>query len=178
MVKCQPERPSAKAKKGISLHNEMHKTPTYKKALPLTMALVAILMLLDFLLPGATFHETIKSIIEEKQQYYNAAKNYHYSYRLVTGQHDFLVDEEFVVSMNKERKVEYAVSPVFKEVNWYKLQSAEDKFYYSFRLASGLVLPLLVLVSIVLALKFAKSNQIWMFIIQVLLFANLVYLLL
>ncbi|MEM8765355.1 MAG: hypothetical protein AAGD88_16160, partial [Bacteroidota bacterium] len=104
-------------------------------------ALAALIILIDFTWPGSTVNDTILDVQKRRQQYYNAARNHHYTYMVVTGQHQFLVTEGFAAAELKDKKIEYTVSPIFQEVNWYRLLEAERKSYYSLRIASGLILP-------------------------------------
>lgn len=140
--------------------------------------LAALVILVDFMLPGSIINEEIIGVQKEEQQYYNAAGNSHYSYQVVTSEHEFSVTEEFAESLQDHDKIEYSVSQVFKEVNWYSQPSPENKATYSFRTMSGLVLPLLMLLSILVAYRFKKNIGILVFVLQALLIADLVFLLL
>jgi hypothetical protein len=85
------------------------------------------------------------------------------------------VTKEFAALELDNKKIEYAVSPIFKEVNWYRLLDSE-KFFYSLRIVSGLVLPLLTIISIFLTYWYHKKIGTLVFILQILLVADLVLL--
>lgn len=57
------------------------------------------------------------------ERYYNSAGNSHRSYKVITKSHKFFVSKDFAKSINTKEKIEYAISPIFKEVNWYKMLS-------------------------------------------------------
>lgn len=141
-------------------------------------SLIAVIIITDFTLPGKVFTKDIIAIKKEKQQYYNAAKNYHFSYELTTNKHQFLVTKDFVKSNWKNNKVNYSVSLIFKEVNWYKLTTSTIKSYYSLRILSGLILPLLVLTAMAFSYYYKKNLDIFIFVLQALLLADLIYLIL
>lgn len=136
----------------------------------------ALVILGDFVLPGRIINDEIINTQRERQQYYNAARNHHYSYKVITSEHEFLVTEDFAKLELAHKKIEYSVSRIFKEVNWYKLLSSENKSFYSLRIISGLVLPFLTLISIFVAFRYKKEIDILVFILQILLIADLVFL--
>lgn len=142
-----------------------------------TCALIAMVILVDFALPGTIINDQIVDVKKERQQSYNAARSYHYSYKIITNEHKFLVEKEMVEQELRHERVEYAVSPIFQEVNWYRLLSSSDKSFHSLRLASGLILPIITTILIFVALRFNKKLGKLVFIAQVLLPANLIFLL-
>ncbi len=137
----------------------------------------ALVIIADFILPGNVINGEILDIQKEEQQYYNAAGNSHYSYMVVTGEHQFSVTEEFAALVQDQDEIQYAVSHIFKEVNWYSLPSAKNRATYSFRFVSGLALPFLTILSILVAYRFKKNIGILVFVLQALLMADLVFLL-
>ncbi len=143
---------------------------------PITL-ISALVIVIDFILPGKVFTEEIVNIEKEMQQYYNAAGNHHYSYTLITSKHHFTVSEDLAKSAENE-KIEYSVSLIFKEINRYKLLSSEKSTIYSFRIASGLALPLIVIFTIIIAYKYKKRISILIFVLQIMLLANFIILIL
>ena len=102
--------------------------------------------------------------------------NYHYSYRLIANEHQFQVSEAFSKQEWKGEKVEYSVSRIFQEVNWYRLLPSGEKSYYSMRIGLGLVLPLLALASIFLTYRLKSNNDIPVVVLQLLLLGDLIFL--
>lgn len=138
--------------------------------------LTALVIMVDFILPGRVIIDEIISVKKERQQYYNAASNYHYSYQIITPKHQFSVAEDFAELVHGHDKIEYSVSRIFKEVNWYGLLSSENRAIYSLRIISGLVLPLLTILSIFIAYRFKKNIGTLIFVLQVLMIADLIFL--
>ena len=155
------------------MHKHQHKL---RLLLYATFTLAALVILADFVLPGRIINDEIINVQSERQQYYNAARNYHYSYKVITSEHEFLVAEDFAELELLNEKIEYSVSRIFKKVNWYRLISSENKSSYSLRIASGLVLPLLTIISIFVAFRYKKKIGILLLIIQILLIADLIFL--
>jgi len=145
-------------------------------ALYLAFTVAALVILVDFIAPGTRINDTIISIKKERQQYYNAAQNYHYTYKVITRQHKFLVKEDFVALDLVNKEIQYSVSQIFKEVNWYRLLSSENKSFYSLRVASGLILPLLSIISFLLVYRYNKKINILVLILRILLVADLIFL--
>lgn len=154
----------------------MNKNKWAQLLLNRTFLLASLLIIVDFVLPGKRSEDEIVHLRKERQQYYNAARNFHYSYKVITSKHEFYVTEDFASLELEAGRIEYAVSPIFKEVNWYRLPDAENRSYYSLRFLSGLVLPFMVLGVMLMALRYKKSIGTIVFVLQSLLFADLIYL--
>lgn len=137
---------------------------------------LALVIVLDFILPGHTYSDRIIDVKKELEQYYNAAGNYHYSYRVFTPNKDFVVSEEFAQSAKENQEIQYEVSLLFREVNSYGLLTFESNSVYVLRILSGLILPLMAIVVLVLGYKYGSKMSILIFVIQVLLVADLVFL--
>jgi len=138
--------------------------------------LVALIIIVDFVLPGRIINDEIINVQKTRQQYYNAARNYHYSYKVITSKHEFSVAEGFAESEWRDKKIEYSVSRVFKEVNWYRLLTSGSKSFYSLRIISGIILPLLTTMSILMAYRYKRNIDILVFVLQILLIADLIFL--
>ncbi|WP_420602334.1 hypothetical protein [Flagellimonas sp.] len=141
-----------------------------------TFTLAAMVILVDFVAPGRIINDEIINVQRNRQQYYNAGGNHHYSYKVITSEHGFLVETDFAKLELTDKEIEYSVSPIFKEVNWYRLPTSRKKSFHSLRIASGLVLPLLLIISIVIAYRFKKNIGTLLFILQTLLIADLILL--
>lgn len=55
------------------------------------IALVALALIFDFVLPGQRFTTEVIKVDRKVQKHNNAAKGYHYSYQLSSTQHTFAV---------------------------------------------------------------------------------------
>jgi len=136
-------------------------------------ALIALVVLLDVCIPGKSYTDNVTEIIREKQKYYNAATNYHYSYKVVTPNHKFLVPEEFAAEA-QDKEITYSVSLLFHEVNGFKLTTDKSYSMYSFRVVSGIILPLLILLILGLRLTYTKKVDKLLFILQIIMLLNLI----
>lgn len=153
---------------------------TFQTKLPLFLKAVfsfmALTILLDFALPGRVVQDKILEVKSERQQHYNASGNYHYSYKIITQAKQFSVPEYFANQAQEGEDIEYAVSLIFKEVNWYRLFSSDGKSYYSLRILTGLVLPLLILFLFYMVYQYRWKIKLLVFILQLLLIVDLVFL--
>lgn len=136
----------------------------------------ALVILADLVLPGKIVTDEILDIKRERQQYYNAAGNYHYSYKVITAKHHFWVSENFAELIQENQKIEYSISRIFKEVNWYRLLTSENREIYSLRILSGFVIPLTLIIVIGLGFKYEEKISVLVFVIQVLVIADLIFL--
>lgn len=138
--------------------------------------LLALVIVLDFVLPGITYTDKVVDIKKELQQYYNAGGNYHYSYRVFTTKHNFSISEEFAEKVQENQKIQYQVSLLFEEINSYGLVTSERKSIYSLRALSGLILPLFTIIVLALGYKYESKMGVLVFVTQVLLLADLIFL--
>jgi len=141
-------------------------------------ALFSIVIIFDFVLPGTLVNEGIKQIKRVQERYYNGGGNSHYSFHLVMQEREFAVAEGFAKRVHAGDQIEYTLSPLFSEVNWCRKPPSTDKSFYVLRLLSGLAIPLFTLLSLVLEYRYKMKIDIAVFILQVLLVADLVYLIL
>jgi len=151
---------------------------TLRKVVQAIFVMIALLILVDFLMPGNIRIDDIIEIKRQRQQYYNAARNSHNSYKLITQNHRFHVAREFALSARGHHKVRYSVSPIFQEVNGYGLPPSKRRSTYSLRWASGLIIPLAALMALVFSYRSKVKIGIVLFVMKALLLADLIFLLL
>jgi len=140
-------------------------------------ALLALLMLVDFFIPGKVLQSDNIKVFSEQQSYNNAGGNSHQAYFIRTDEHKFWVERDFALLARDQQKLIYSVSRIFKEVNWAYLEKIDVRFRGSLRIISGLIVPIFFLLVGTLGLILKKDLGILLFIFQVLLLANLVFLL-
>ena len=150
--------------------------PKFPLFLHLIFGLLSFFIILDFAIPGKTISAELIDVKRERQQYYNAAGNHHYSYKAITPKHSFWVDKDFAALDWANQKVQYNLSPIFKEVNHYCLLGLSNSSYHSLRIASALLVPLLVLISIFITYRYRRKMDILFFILQTLLLIDLIFL--
>ena len=132
---------------------------------------------MDFVLPGTEFTAAQPVVSKQLEPYYNAGGNSHDSYKVTTDAHAFWVDEHFAREIGEETIV-YWVSPLFQEVTGHRLQSVETTHISRLRWLSGLILPLIALLFFALTLFHKVHWPILTFVLQLLLLADLIYLVL
>ena len=130
-------------------------------------------MLIDFILPGKEFTEEVINVKSQIEKHYNAGGNHHKSYKITTPKHQFSVSEKFSKSV-QNKQIKYSESLIFKEINQYQLLSSEKSTIYSFRIVSGLALPLIAIITILIAYIYKKENPILIFVLQFLLLTNFI----
>lgn len=138
--------------------------------------ITSLIILADFMIGGRVVVDEIIGVKKERQQYYNAARNDHYTYRISTRKHSFFVTADFAKKILDKEKVEYTVSRIFSKVNRYKLLNSENSEMSSLRFLSGLFIPLLVIMVLGIAFKYKKKMSVLVFVIQVLLIVDLIFL--
>ena len=148
----------------------------WQLALDSIFILLSILILSDFVGPGQLYKTEILEVNKTRQDYYNAGGNYHYTYKMITEPCSFLVHEDFAKEAQNASLVEFKLSPIFREVNWYKFPYQDSKSFHSLRLASGLVLPILVIIASLIALKYQKRDHILLLILRIIMVGNIVLL--
>jgi hypothetical protein len=141
-------------------------------------AVIALIILIDFIAPGRVINSDVIHVKKERQQYYNAGGNHHNSYQVITPEHHFSVTKYFVKKIKTSQQITYTVSPIFNEVNRYGLTSSKNKTMYSLRIISGFIIPFFALITILLAYKLKDKIDILVFVFKALLIGNLVFLIL
>ena len=141
------------------------------------IALVALALIFDFVLPGQRFTTEVIKVDRKVQKHNNAAKGYHYSYQLSSTQHTFAVSETVAKCTKAGDDIEYSISRLFDEVNWCKPIQMQTRAYYSLRWLAALLLPLSVLVLMFVAprVKSALDVDVLVFVLQVVLMVEVVF---
>jgi len=139
--------------------------------------LIALVILIDFITPGKIYTDIILDVKKERQQYYNAARNYHSSYKVFTKRFSFNIPRSLAKEVKLNKKITYTVSPIFKEVNYSSHIKSKNRNMYSLRLFTGLILPLMVILIIVLSFKYRNRIDILSFVFQISLIGDFIYLL-
>lgn len=138
---------------------------------------IALIITLDFLLPGNSHHEKITRVSQHYERYYNAGNNQHYSYKLQTKSRKFYISESFSKQASKNDSINYKTSLIFNQVNSFYTNSNTSSTY-SLRYVSGLFVPLFTVLIVLLSYFSKKNMDILLFVTTMLLFADLVFLIL
>lgn len=155
----------------------MATTVKLKRIIMLLFGLLALVIISDFCISSKTYEEEVIAVNRNKERYYNAAQNAHYSYTVQTATHSFSASEDFAIQFNENPKVKTKISLLFDEVNTAEVVATGETEVYSLRLLSGLVFPLLALIVLGLGYKQPNKRTILLFVTQALLLADLVFLL-
>lgn len=155
----------------------MSTLPTSTRLSYLLTVLVCAVILTDFALPGTSYTSEINYVKKERQQYYNAAGNFHYTYKVVTDSHSFIVNETLGPVLYSGAPISYRCSPIFNQVNSYQALGSDSFSTHSMRWVSGLILPLFLVLITLLTWRLRWNISNFYFILQVILAANLIYLL-
>lgn len=138
---------------------------------------ISVIIIADFLIPGKSISREVVHVSKDTQQHYNASGNQYFTYRVYTEEHDFYISADSYSAVEKGQIIEYRVSYIFGEVNSYQVAEKESSNVYSLRGATGLLFPVLVLLMMSLAFKLDDKMGILIFVVQVLLLADVIYLL-
>lgn len=154
----------------------MSQPASYKTYASYFFSALCLVVLLDFILPGRAFEETVREANQQREEYYNAAQGYHYSYSISTVHHTIDLPEDLYRSDLIGTTVNYRVSLIFREINQFQIVD-QAKTTNSLRYYSGLIVPLLVLLIGLFSLRYPKRLDILVFVTQVVLLGDLIYLL-
>lgn len=136
---------------------------------------IALIILFDFLVPSTSYTDTITLIGKQKQQYYNAAKNSHSTYTIHTKNNSFYTSKKFALKAKQGNLITYKKSLLFKEINSYSLTKVKNsKETYSLRFFTGLIIPLLTIITLFL---FKKKTSVLLLIVKFFLIADFLFLL-
>lgn len=91
-----------------------------------------------------------------------------------TEEHAFPVSESFAETVQKGDSVDFSVSILFNQVNWYRMSGDDNRSVYSLRLMAGLVAPLLALIVFFIAYRFKRNLSTLIFVLQAILLADLI----
>ena len=134
-------------------------------------------MLVDYTLFSYTVEEEILGIHTSLESYHNAGANAHYSYQVKTAHFAFPVSQHFASMAQEGQPISMEVSPFFREVNQYQLQRTGEVEHHSLRIVTGLVVPIVVLLILFLGLRYKERFSTLVFVAQLAVLANLLYLL-
>lgn len=173
MIKTPEEH---KEKNDVRPRRAGNKLNNAQKISLIICSLLALTMILDYSLFSKTLVEKVVATQKSYESYYNAARNAHYSYHLQAESFDFSVSEYFASKAQVGQEIKIEVSPIFREVNSYSLSHTGHEVY-SLRRFSGLILPILILLTLAIGYKYGNKFSTLSFMMEALTIANLIYLL-
>ncbi len=149
---------------------------SFKQIAKYVTIFLSSLVLLDMFIPGPSYESVIQRITINYESYFNAAGNGHDSYAIETENHSFYIDEITKENFSEGEEIQYRLSPIFNEIQHFQTDSAVGKTS-SMRLYSGIFLPVFCLLVIGLSFRLKERLSILTFVCQVLIIADLIYLL-
>lgn len=147
-----------------------------KSIVKYSFLVICLVILFDTYIPGKSHQSSIKSISINYEQYFNAGGNGHYSFSIVTEDHSFYIDEKEKDNFSKGNNISYRLSPIFNEIQQFESESYQGSVS-SLRLYTGTLFPILFMLIILLSFKYDERMGIVLFVTQVAIIANLIYLL-
>lgn len=150
----------------------------FQKVSLLLFSLLAVVIIADFAIPGKTINDTVAGYSSTTESHNNAGGGSYLSYGIVTeAGDDFYASEVFARSVKPGDAIQLKRSRIFGQVNAAQIVTGSQKETHSLRIASGLIQPLLALLVIGLAFRFPDKFGTLLFVFQVMLLGNLIYLL-
>ncbi|MDO6739201.1 hypothetical protein Q4548_15140 [Wenyingzhuangia sp. 2_MG-2023] len=136
---------------------------------------VNFIILLDFFLPKKIKEEKIIAISTKKQNYHNAARNFHLTHKVKTANYHFYVSDDFKSTTTIGQSVALKISPIFQKTHVYKNLATQTQGMYSLRLFSGFIFPIFS-IPITICNIYDKLKTIALIMVPIL-FIDLIYLL-
>jgi hypothetical protein len=118
-----------------------------KNFLKYILAFLSVIVILDFSFSEEESRE-ILSVVRERQSHNNASGNHHYTYRIRTDKKSFYVSQELATMVGIGKPILMGISPIFREVNYVEYNSERET--YSLRWFSGLIVPILAVITVFL----------------------------
>ncbi len=148
-----------------------------KKAILFVCALLAVLILIDYTYSSSQTTEKVISKNRRLENKHSVARNYYYAYYLNTESYQIPVTKKFRDKAQEGTILQLEISLLFNEINKVTISASGESEVYSFRMASGLFLPSLVLLILGIGWKLGDKIATLVFVSQVVLLANFFFLL-
>ncbi len=138
---------------------------------------VAMAILADFEFSS----ETITYLVDKKQNRLenrqSTGRNYYYSAHLTAGDYTIAVSEDFGDATKKEHTLTFEKSLLFNEVNRVTNVTTGMSEKFSFRWMTGCIIPLFAIIVLVLGIRRREKLNTLVFVTQVVLLIDFVFLL-
>ena len=94
-----------------------------------------------------------------------------------TAQNYITVSPSFAATIKVGEPIYYKLSTLFNEINGYRLSEDQPFKVHSMRWFTGLILPLLAMAILLISLRYPDKYGTFLFVVQCVLIADLIYLL-
>ena len=139
--------------------------------------LLAVLALLDRVISRKVIVEEIQGVQVTKEQHNNAARNYHFSYEVLTDKRSFYISQDFNNSIIEGDSIQIKLSLLFNDVNSFA-KNKDGNFQSSIvRNLIGIVVPLFMILAGILGIQYKNKVSNFVFVIEVVTIANFLLLL-
>ncbi|MFY0688527.1 MAG: hypothetical protein JXQ90_15230 [Cyclobacteriaceae bacterium] len=139
----------------------------FAKYILIGCSIIAMIILLDSFV-SKEIEETITYLGRKMESHNNASRNFHFSYEVKTTDRQFFVSGDLYNQLKVDSKVTLGISPFFQEVN--KCNGRRPLL----RLLSGVILPLLMLITGWIAMKFKNKVSTLVFVLEVMILADFI----
>lgn len=138
---------------------------------------VAMAILADFEFTSKTITQKVDSKSSRLENRQSTGRNYYYATHIIAGDYRIPVSEDFADTTEKGHTLIFKKSLLFNEVNRVTNVDTGASEKFSFRWMTGCIIPLFGIVVFVLGIKRREKVNTLVFVAQVVLIINFVFLL-
>lgn len=141
------------------------------------MIAVAMVILADFEFSSQTITQEVDSKKNRLENRQSTGRNYYYATHLTAGAYRIPVSEDFGDATKKGHTLTFEKSLLFNEVNRVTNVTTGMSEKFSFRWMTGCIIPLFAIIVLVLGIKKREKLNTLVFVTQVVLLLDFVFLL-
>ena len=138
---------------------------------------VAMAILADFEFSSETVTQEVTAKSNRLENRQSTGRNYYYATHLITGDYRIPVSEDFGDATKTGHTLTFNTSLLFNEVNKVTNVNTGDSEKFSFRWMTGCIIPLFAIIVLVLGIKRREKLNTLVFVTQVVLLIDFVFLL-
>lgn len=138
---------------------------------------VAMAILADFEFSSETITQEVLSKDYRLENRQSTGRNYYYAAHIKAGDYSIPVSENFADTTEKGHQLRFNKSLLFNEVNRVTNLVTGDSEKFSFRWMTGCIIPLFAIIVLVLGIKRREKLNTLVFVTEVVLMINFVFLL-
>jgi len=143
----------------------------------MVMIAVAMTILADFEFSSQTITQKVDSKSSRLENRQSTGRNYYYATHLISGEYRIPVSEDFGDSTDVGHTLTFKKSLLFKEVNRVTNMDTGESEKFSFRWMTGCVIPLFAVIVLILGIKRREKLNTLVFVTEVVLIINFIFLL-
>ena len=138
---------------------------------------VAMAILADFEFSSQTITHQVDSIRNRLENRQSTGRNYYYSTHITAGDYTIPVSKDFRDATEKDHTLNFEISLLFNEVNRVTNLDTGQSEKFSFRWMTGCIIPVLAIIVLVLGIKRREKLNTLVFVAQVVLLLDFVFVL-